>query len=263
MSLPTLHLGIEEIKKPTFAVHLPAGKFTTQVHLHTRHQLLYAEGGVLRFFTADQQFILPARHAAWIPAGLNHQVTSPSSQLYLRTLYIRAEDTVTMLPDRLLVFPVSTLAREMILYTQRWSIESAVTKTEEAFWGALISLIPDWCRAEIGFVLSTTEHQLLKAITTYLLQNLESELTLKDTGQAFGVSARTLMRLFRDNLDMTFGEYLRTARIIAAIELLSATDMPITEIALQVGYQSMGSFSQTFKAIVGQPPSVYRNVVRG
>jgi AraC-like DNA-binding protein len=49
------------------------------------------------------------------------------------------------------------------------------------------------------------------------------------------------------------------ARIIAALELLSSADATITEVALHVGYQSMSSFSRTFKDYVGKSPSVFRN----
>ena len=120
MPVPLLNLGIENVKKQTFAIHMPVGKFTTKVHQHFRHQLLYAEGGVLHFFTRDKQFILPARHAAWIPANLIHKVESPSPLLHLRTLYIWPDDGEQKFPEQLTVFPVARLAREMILYTQRW-----------------------------------------------------------------------------------------------------------------------------------------------
>jgi AraC-like DNA-binding protein len=68
-----------------------------------------------------------------------------------------------------------------------------------------------------------------------------------------------MMRLFRGHLDVTFQGNLRAVRIIAALELLSSPDAPITEIALNVGYQSISSFSRTFKFYVGKSPSVFRN----
>jgi AraC-like DNA-binding protein len=241
---------------------MPVGKFTTQMHLHSRHQLLYAEGGALHFFTGDQQFILPARHAAWIPANLAHKVESPSPHLYLRTLYIWRDEGQQKFPEQLTVFPVTPLAREMIVYTQRWSHEDSVSKAEEAFFNAICHLVLDWCRAAMTLVLPTTQHHLLKNITEYLVNNLETELTTANVAREFGVSSRTLMRLFRGQLDMTFQEYLRMARITTALELLSSADASITEVALQVGYQSMSSFSRTFKVYVGKSPSVFRDEVR-
>lgn len=263
MSSRQLHLGIDDIKKHSFAVHMHVGSFTTEVHLHSsHHQLLYAEGGVLHFFTRDQRFILPARHAAWIPASLYHRVESPSPQLYWRNLYIGRSDHAYGFPDELTIFPMTPLAREMIVYTQRWHYENPVTQPEEVFFNAICHLIPDWCSAAIRLVLPTTEHESLKNVISYIIDNLDRNLTLAKVGGEFGVSPRTLIRLFRNELDMTFQEYLRTARIIAALELLSVPDVTITEVSLQVGYQSMSSFSQAFKAIVGKSPSAFRNEVR-
>jgi AraC-like DNA-binding protein len=262
MPVPILHLGIENAVKNTFAIHRPVGIFTTEVHLHSRHQLLYAERGVLHFFTSDRQFILPARHAAWIPAYLSHKVESRSPHLHLRTIYIWRDNGEPKFPEQLTVFPVTALAREMIVYTQRWPHDRPVSKSEDAFYKAVFYMISDWCRDAISLVLPTTQHQMLTNIIAHLIDNLDNDLTIAGVSREFGVSSRTMMRLFRGQMDMTFQEYLRTARIIAALELLTSPDASITEIALEVGYQSMSSFSRAFKAYVGKSPSVYRNDVR-
>lgn len=60
----------------------------------------------------------------------------------------------------------------------------------------------------------------------------------------------------------TFGEtphrYLQRRRIERAIAMLLTTDRSVTEICFAVGFGSLGTFSRTFQAIVGQSPSVYR-----
>ncbi len=42
------------------------------------------------------------------------------------------------------------------------------------------------------------------------------------------------------------------------MELLRETDRPVTEICLDVGFNSVGTFTRTFHEIVGEPPSAYR-----
>jgi transcriptional regulator GlxA family with amidase domain len=42
------------------------------------------------------------------------------------------------------------------------------------------------------------------------------------------------------------------------MELLRDTDRPVTEICFDVGFSSLGTFSQTFRNVVGEPPSTYR-----
>lgn len=258
----SLGIQVDDVNKTAFAVHLPIGQFTTSNHSHSRYQLLYAEGGALHFFTHDQQFLLPAKHGAWIPAGLQHKVMSSSPQLHLRTLYLEQTKLSYGFPQQLTIFPVSPLAREMILYTQRWHYEHPVTQSEAAFYDALSHLVTDWCQDAIALVLPTTEHEYLLKITAFLVNNLDKNLTIAQVSQQFGMSSRTLMRLFRQQLDTTFQAYLRTARMIKALELLSLPDISITEVSLQVGYLSMSSFSQTFKSLVGKSPSVFRHDIQ-
>jgi AraC-like DNA-binding protein len=72
------------------------------------------------------------------------------------------------------------------------------------------------------------------------------------------VSPAHFSRQFR----ATFGEpphrYLQRRRVERAMELLRETDLPVTEICLDVGFTSLGTFSRTFRAIVGESPSAYR-----
>ncbi|MEM7334098.1 MAG: helix-turn-helix transcriptional regulator, partial [Chloroflexota bacterium] len=65
------------------------------------------------------------------------------------------------------------------------------------------------------------------------------------------------LRLFKQELGMTFGSYLRVARIIRAIELLSDANTAVTDVAYSVGYRSLSSFSQTFQQLTGITPREY------
>lgn len=67
---------------------------------------------------------------------------------------------------------------------------------------------------------------------------------------------------FRRSFRATFGEspraYLYRRRIGRAKMLLRTTDTPVTEIALEVGYASLGTFTRTFRRLIGQSPTQYR-----
>jgi len=47
-------------------------------------------------------------------------------------------------------------------------------------------------------------------------------------------------------------------RLLEAIEILAAGGMPITEVALSVGYNSLSAFNAAFRNLVGKTPSEYR-----
>jgi transcriptional regulator GlxA family with amidase domain len=72
------------------------------------------------------------------------------------------------------------------------------------------------------------------------------------------VSEAHFIRTFR----VTFGEtphrYLQRRRVERAMFLLVQTDRSVTEICFDVGFASLGTFSRTFRAIVGKSPSEYR-----
>ncbi|MEM9487952.1 MAG: helix-turn-helix transcriptional regulator [Myxococcota bacterium] len=66
------------------------------------------------------------------------------------------------------------------------------------------------------------------------------------------------LRAFRREFDITPHQYLTRYRIDRARELLSTSDRPVTEICLDVGFRSLGSFSSLFQRHVGHSPTRYR-----
>jgi AraC-like DNA-binding protein len=98
---------------------------------------------------------------------------------------------------------------------------------------------------------------VLGDVTQYILDNIGEPLTIQAVAQIHGVSGRTLMRLFRSQLGITFGAYLRIARIVKAVELLTAPSVSIIEVAYDVGYNSPSSFSQAFRRLTGMSPQEY------
>jgi transcriptional regulator GlxA family with amidase domain len=101
-------------------------------------------------------------------------------------------------------------------------------------------------------------------LNVYISENLTSPLQLDTVAHRHGFSGRTLLRLFKDQLGMTFGAYLRLARIIRAIELLTHPTASVTEVAYEVGYKSLSSFSRVFQQHTGLQPQQYlRNSRRG
>jgi AraC-like DNA-binding protein len=64
-------------------------------------------------------------------------------------------------------------------------------------------------------------------------------------------------RSFKRAFGETPHQYLQRRRIERAKELLRESDLSVTEVCLEVGFQSLGSFSTVFRALVGEAPSTY------
>ena len=72
------------------------------------------------------------------------------------------------------------------------------------------------------------------------------------------VSEAHFIRTFHATFGETPYRYLQRRRVERAMWLLRETDRSVTDICLEVGFTSMGSFSWTFRRIVGESPVVYR-----
>ncbi len=72
------------------------------------------------------------------------------------------------------------------------------------------------------------------------------------------VSEKHFIRTFRATFGETPHRYLQRRRVERAMALLRDTDTSVSEICLDVGFASLGTFSRTFSAIVGVSPSAYR-----
>jgi AraC family transcriptional regulator len=88
-------------------------------------------------------------------------------------------------------------------------------------------------------------------------QNL-SAMSLPEIAQQSGLSARNLNRLFLQEVGITPKDYLILRRVEKAKQLLRETKLTVTDISLEVGYNSLSKFIDTFKKNEGILPSDFR-----
>jgi transcriptional regulator GlxA family with amidase domain len=72
------------------------------------------------------------------------------------------------------------------------------------------------------------------------------------------VSEAHFIRTFRATFGETPNRYLQRRRVERAMFLLRCTDRSVTEVCMDVGFSSLGTFSRVFRDVVGEPPSAYR-----
>jgi transcriptional regulator GlxA family with amidase domain len=86
--------------------------------------------------------------------------------------------------------------------------------------------------------------------------------TVQRLAQVSGVSQAHFARSFKEAFGVPPHRYLLTRRIERATALLRDTDLPITEIAFQTGWESLGTFGRIFRDITGASPSTVRKNMR-
>ncbi|SCG75533.1 helix-turn-helix domain-containing protein [Micromonospora humi] len=72
------------------------------------------------------------------------------------------------------------------------------------------------------------------------------------------VSEAHFIRTFRATFGETPHRYLQRRRVERAMSMLRETDRDVTDVCLAVGFASLGTFSRTFREIVGMSPSDFR-----
>jgi transcriptional regulator GlxA family with amidase domain len=80
--------------------------------------------------------------------------------------------------------------------------------------------------------------------------------------QVSGVSAAHFARSFKQAFGAPPHRYLLTRRLERAKALLRDTELPVTEIAFQTGWNSLGTFGRTFRDVLGASPSDLRGGAR-
>ena len=84
-------------------------------------------------------------------------------------------------------------------------------------------------------------------------------LDIPNLAQVAHVSEAHFIRTFRATFGETPHRYLQRRRVERAMFLLRETDRSVTDICMDVGFTSLGTFSRTFHDIVGDTPTEYRN----
>lgn len=84
------------------------------------------------------------------------------------------------------------------------------------------------------------------------------EWPVKRLAEVSAVSAAHFAREFKKTFGTPPHRYLLTRRIERATALLRDTNLPITEVALQTGWNSVGTFGRVFNDITGESPGEFR-----
>lgn len=108
----------------------------------------------------------------------------------------------------------------------------------------------------------TQNYALLNEAIKYIQDNYTKNITLQELADIANVSKYYFCNVFKEFTDQTFKEYLNSIRINKAIELLSTTDIPITEIAFLCGFNDSNYFSRKFHQITGKTPLITREELK-
>ena len=96
----------------------------------------------------------------------------------------------------------------------------------------------------------------------WLAARIDEPVRLADAAREACLSPFHYHRLFAHTFGETPHEFITKLRIDRAKRLLARDQLPVTEVCLAVGYESLGSFSTLFRTMVGYSPSAYQRAIR-
>jgi AraC-like DNA-binding protein/ligand-binding sensor protein len=161
----------------------------------------------------------------------------------------------------------------------KWGTEVDLKKIEEAYFNtrvlprqqyeALIQLLTIFaqhlasCADQLTLQSGHAEPEAVARARGYVSQHYREEFSLPDVARVVNMSANYFSEKFKEVTGLKFIEFVARTRIEKARNLLQNPNLHISEIAFEVGFQSLSQFNRRFKKIIGQSPRDYRAALVG
>ncbi|MCI8417013.1 MAG: AraC family transcriptional regulator [Lachnospiraceae bacterium] len=97
-----------------------------------------------------------------------------------------------------------------------------------------------------------------KEIVSFMEEHYQDSLSLPQLGEQFGCNSQYLCRFFREIAGVSPVQYLIGYRIERACQLLERSSQPVTDVALECGFENISYFIRKFRELRGCTPSEYR-----
>jgi AraC-like DNA-binding protein len=98
----------------------------------------------------------------------------------------------------------------------------------------------------------------LRAAMQYISDNINSDILVDDVAAAAGVCSRQLNRILISSIGISTNELINRIRIRTAKKYMESNTIPLSQISEKCGFNSLTSFSRTFKKITGVAPKFYK-----
>lgn len=232
----------------------PAG-FADPPHMHTRGQFVYACEGLVSILAQDASFSIPPQRAVWVPAGVEHEGFCRGAAS-LRTLYI-AQDAHPLLPNSCRVLEVSSFLRELIVEAAHLPVEYALEGRERWIMDLILEeIVAQTQHAVAPLQVPMPRHPRLARLCREFMREPSRSDDVDDWAKNAGMGRRTFTRAFHRETRMSFVAWRQHVRLLEALSRL-AIGVPVTTVALDVGYSTPSAFSVVFRKVFGVPPSQY------
>jgi AraC-like DNA-binding protein len=224
----------------------------TPRHQHKKAQLVLPLTGVVTSFIDDKMWLVPPQCAVWIPSMVKHcNQISPNADVCM--LFVDSVDLP--LPSAACTLTITPFVRELILHLHTQQRYTEADPTTERLVDILLDQLIQLEREEFDFPIP--DEPTLNRLALALLANPSERRTLGQWANDFAMSERTLARMIKRHVQLTFGQWRSQLHIVLALQKL-AVNTPVQTISEELGYESVSAFITFFKKALGKSPRQYR-----
>lgn len=106
------------------------------------------------------------------------------------------------------------------------------------------------------------DHKQIELALDFIQRNFLDAPSLREVAKVVDMSESAFSRFFKNKTGNTFSEHMVSLRLWMAGKLLLETDMPITELCYEAGFNNIANFNRIFLRKTGLTPSKYRKAAR-
>jgi len=247
-------------------------------HWHEEIEMVYVAEGRLELKIPSESFYVETGDAFVVSPGNLHLMGSQTGTVdyytFLFPLKYISFRTDDMLDEKLLeplnsghlmICPrVKDTAKELceqlieIYEAKKDESESKITTQVRTKIILLQFILEMWKK---GFVIendTSGRNTVEKEMVSYIQQNFTGKISLREFGEQFHLSEKYISRYFKEHFHITLSQYVTYLRLEHAKQLLQDTDIPVTDVAMQSGYQNVSYFIRSFQKAYAVSPLKYR-----
>ena len=236
-------------------------------HVHDYYVIGYIESGVQSYIRNKTRQITPAGHVGIVNPGEVHtgEAASPEGYVY-RTIYPKPSLMERVCAElvgqhripffRKIIISDDVLSQRLIRFHRALAAGHTTLATESLLFSAIALLIVRY--AELGMAAQSLGSENLAIIRArdYLEAHFATDISLSSLSGVADLSPYYFARVFEHELGLPPHRYLDAVRIRNAREMLDKA-MPISQVALAVGYADQSHLTHRFKRLLGITPGQY------
>lgn len=267
-----------------FAFPYPTVQKTVKPHIHSAVELLFIIRGRFRMFCEETEHIVSAGEAILFPSNTIHRIYALEDDGLYYVLKLPSSFVLSFASSEQAATYLLSLALYHVGAKLQWNREECmangitdcirhlIRESEATAYASdiaikihaakiLLIVLREMEQGKWPRPLEEQNEVLTRRIydtIVYINRHYSEELTMEDCSRMCFVSYSYFSRKFKQITGKTFKNYLLATRINHAQKALMATEKPITQIALECGFNNMAYFSAIYKKMKGISPSAER-----